>query len=405
MKKENIFKSAEIMIPKYRDLSKWSVIACDQFTSEKEYWRSAEELIVDAPSSLDFILPEAYLGSEEETIRKARISEKMKSVDGSDFDIFNGFVFVERTFSDGSVREGVVGMLDLEEYDYSPDSKSRIRATEETVVSRIPPRVEIRREAVYELPHIMVFVPSNCNVIDKAKTISSRLKPVYDFELMLGGGHIRGCKLSGVDADNLSEEIAKYEQSTEGVLYAIGDGNHSLAAAKAHYSDLKEKLGKDALSHPARYALCEIVNIGSESIVFEPIFRIVTNCDVNDFLESLDEETSGTGSQQITVITKDVRSEMNFTSPSSPLTVGSVQTFIDSYISGHPGTVCDYIHGKKELIKLSDQDGAVGFLFDGIRKENLFDYVTKNGAYPRKTFSMGDARSKRYYLEMRKIVK
>ncbi|MBR3639591.1 MAG: DUF1015 family protein [Clostridia bacterium] len=393
------------MIPKYKDLSRWSVIACDQFTSDKGYWESVEKQIDGKPSTLDYILPEAYLGTEEEKIRTARIGEKMKSVSLSDFETFNSFVYVIRTLQDGSIREGVVGMLDLEEYDYSADSKSRIRATEETVRSRIPSRVEIRRSAVYELPHIMVFVPSDCNVIDSAKAISSVEKPIYDFDLMMGGGHVKGYKLSGSSAVELSSAVSDYERSKKGVLYAIGDGNHSLAAAKANYENLKAQLGENALAHPARYALCEIVNIGCESIVFEPIYRIVGNCDAYDLLKKLDEETSGTGKQQITVITKDVRSEMNFTSPTSPLTVGSVQNFIDAYLRNVPDAFCDYIHGKKELTYLSLQEGVVGFLFDGIRKEDLFDYVSKYGPYPRKTFSMGDAKSKRYYLEMRKIVK
>ena len=405
MKKCNIFASAEIMIPKNIDFTKWSVIACDQFTSDPDYWKKAEELIGGAPSTLDYILPEAYLGTDFEKIKTESIKKKMESVNEEDFDIFNGFVYVRRTFEDGSVREGVVGALDLEEYDYSIDSKTKIRATEETVKSRIPARVEIRKNASYELPHIMVFVPADCDLIDTAKSLSSGSEPAYDFDLMLGGGHITGYKLSGTSADEFQSTVARFEKSRSGVIYAIGDGNHSLAAARANYCNLKEKLGKDALNHPARYALCEIVSIGSESIVFEPIYRIVTGCDTDVLLKSLDEVTSGTGKQQITVVTKDVKSEMNFTSPSSPLTVGSVQNFIDAYIKDLKGAECDYIHGKKDLIRLASREDAVGFLFDGIRKEELFDYVSEYGPYPRKTFSMGDAKSKRYYLEMRKIVK
>ncbi|MBR7033885.1 MAG: DUF1015 domain-containing protein [Clostridia bacterium] len=403
MKSETIFRNAEIMIPQNVDLSLWSVIACDQFTSDIDYWKSVEKLVANSPSTLDYILPEAYLGSEKEAETKKRIKEKMKAVNVSDYDIFDGFVYVVRTLPDGSVREGVVGAIDLEEYDYSPDSNSKIRATEETVQSRIPARVEIRKSADYELPHIMVFVPSECKIIDEAGLLVSGDDPLYDFELMMGGGHVKGYKITGNEADSLLKRIAAYEQSGRDVLYAIGDGNHSLAAAKARYSELKEEIGDIALSHPLRYALCEIINIGSDSIFFEPIYRIVTNCDVYDLLKALDEETSGTGTQQITVITKDIRSEMNFTSPSSPLTVGSVQNFIDGYLNHFPKAQCDYIHGRKDLIKLSLKDGAVGFIFDGIDKEDLFEYVSRYGPYPRKTFSMGDARSKRYYLEMRKI--
>ncbi len=403
MKSETIFRNAEIMIPKNVDLSLWSVIACDQFTSDIDYWKSVEKLVANSPSTLDYILPEVYLGSEKEAETKKRIKEKMKAVNISDYDIFDGFVYVVRTLPDGSVREGVVGAIDLEEYDYSPDSNSKIRATEETVQSRIPARVEIRKSADYELPHIMVFVPSECKIIEEAGLLVSGDDPLYDFELMMGGGHVKGYKVIGKEADSLLKRIAAYEQSGRDVLYAIGDGNHSLAAAKARYSELKEEIGDVALSHPLRYALCEIINIGSDSIVFEPIYRIVTNCDVYDLLKALDEETSGTGTQQITVITKDIRSEMNFTSPSSPLTVGSVQNFIDGYLKHFPKAQCDYIHGRKDLIKLSLKDGAVGFIFDGIDKEDLFEYVSRYGPYPRKTFSMGDARSKRYYLEMRKI--
>ncbi len=402
--KKTIFSSADIMFPRRFDLKSWSVIACDQFTSDPGYWEEVKRIVGESPSTLDFILPEAYLGTEREALINQRIVRAMDNVREDDFDVFRGFVYVRRTLPCGLVREGLVGMLDLEEYDYSHDSESRIRATEETVISRIPARKAIRDAAKYELPHAMVFVSSECDVIAAARSLSSGLCPLYDFDLMMDGGHIIGYKLDGALSDSVSERICEYENGSSGVLYAIGDGNHSLAAAKAHYECVKKEIGRESARHPSRYVLCEIVNISDASIVFEPIYRIVKGCDPDNLISELGKITGDKGDQRISVVTRNCSFDTCFSAPSSSLTVGSVQDFIDGYIAENPGAECDYIHGKEELLALSSLDGSVGFVFDGVKKEDLFRHISANGPYPRKTFSMGDARSKRYYLEMRKIV-
>ncbi len=404
MKKSNVFSSAKIMLPKDTPLDKWAVIACDQFTSEPEYWEKAEKITRGYRSALDLILPEAYLETDKAFEKTERINRAMNEIKESDFDVFKGFVFVERTLSDGKVRKGVVGMIDLEEYDYTVGSHSAVRSTEATVLSRIPPRREIRKKALYEIPHVMLFVPADCQIIEHAEKLSDNLDAVYDFELMLGGGRIRGYKIDGRSSEDLTEKITEYESSRNGLLYAVGDGNHSLAAAKSHYEEIKKQIGAEAFDHPSRYALCEIVSIGDDSIQFEPIYRIVKNCDVDDLFAQLSDICAKEGKQEVSCVSANKEFKTYFSVPSHPLTVGSLQNFIDGYLKEHPRASCDYIHGKNELLDLSNEDGNAGFIFDGIKKDELFGYVDKNGPYPRKTFSMGDAKSKRYYLEMRKIV-
>ena len=403
MKNDTVFSAAEIMIPSSYPLEKWSVIACDQFTSDPGYWSKAESITSGSPSSLDLILPEAYLGTEKEQMKTLEISSAMKNINENDFDIFNGFVLTMRKLSTGQVRKGIVGKIDLEEYDYVPDSASRVRSTEATVTSRIPPRKKIRQEAIYELPHVMLFAPVGCPVIPYAESVCAGDRPLYDFELMLGGGSIKGFRINGEKAEKLTNVISEYENKGGAVLYAIGDGNHSLAAAKAHYEELKDRLGSSAKEHPARYALCEIVGIEDESIQFEPIYRIVKNCDSEDLLNKLSAATNKNDGQKISVVTRFGRYDTAFDPPLHPLTVGSVQQFIDAYLINNPSATCDYIHGLEEINALAKEPGCVGFIFDGVEKTDLFPYVEEHGPYPRKTFSMGDAKSKRYYLEMRKI--
>ena len=404
MNMNTIFSSAKILLPDVSDPEKWAVIACDQFTSEPDYWEKCEKLIGSSPSAYDFILPEAFLGTGKEAEKKEMILKAMQTVDTYPTYTVDGFIALERTLPDHTVRRGIIGKLDLEHYDYSLVSSSLIRATEKTVVSRIPPRVRIRSEATVELPHILVFTRPGCGFIKKAFLLKEGKSPDYDFELMMGGGHVRGYSLTGEAKTELEEWIVSYEKENTDILFAVGDGNHSLAAAKAFYEQLKTNLGPRALDHPARYALCELVDIADDSICFEPIYRIMTKCDPEDVLRKLSVICSADGEQKFKTITADSEQEMSFSDPCHPLTAGTIQSFIDEYIKENPGVKCDYIHGEENLLNLARNERTVGFLFDGIEKKELFKQIAENGTYPRKTFSMGEAKSKRYYYEMRSLI-
>ena len=406
--KKTIFSSAGILLPKFSSdpakMSKWAVIACDQFTSEPEYWDKCRELISGESSAYDYIMPEAYLETEIEDTHNAEIEKNMKGFDQSLLNEIDGLLYIERTLPNGTARHGIVGKIDLEAYDYSVGSTSPVRATEATVVERIPPRRKIRASAKVELPHILILIDDTIGVIAEAKSQANVTAPVYDFDLMLGGGHITAYALTGASLAAVEAKIAEYEEGKTGVVYAMGDGNHSLAAAKAHWENVKRETGD--MFHPARYALCEITALSDESLVFEPIYRIVKNCDKADFLNQLSKITTDEKrDQSITVICGNERKNLWFDSPSHALTVGTLQIFIDEYVKSHPGVVCDYIHGEESLYKLSEAEDTVGFLFDGMDKSELFPYVEAHGSLPRKTFSMGEAESKRYYIELRQITK
>lgn len=406
MKSKTAFGPADILLPKVADMSRWSVVACDQYTSEPEYWQKTAEIVGDAPSTLNLILPEIYLGRPDTPDRIAGINKKIREyLSTGIFEVHkNAMVYVERTQSDGKVRKGIVGAIDLEKYDYRPGSRSEVRATEATVADRIPPRLEIRRYAEIELPHIMILIDDpQFSVIEPV----SRRKdaPVYDFELMQGGGHIKGYLLSESETASVENALSALGEGKE-MLFAMGDGNHSLATAKEHYERLKrENPGKDMSDHPARYALCEMVNLHSPALEFEAIHRIVKVSDPYKLIMemSLALGLSGIRSEQRVKIHRNytVR-DLYIREPLSALSVGSVQTFLDNYISENGGEI-DYIHGEEALKKLAGEEGVIGFEFEPIKKYELFPAVISGGSLPRKTFSMGSADDKRYYLEARKI--
>jgi len=408
---KTIFSAADIYLPAYAadsaEWSKWAVIACDQFTSEPQYWRDAAAISAGAPTALNLILPEAYLETSMEAEHKALVARTMKTLKQELCCHKDSMLYLERTLPDGRIRRGLIGKMDLEAYDYTPGSSSAIRATEATVLERIPPRVAIRREADYELPHIMVLIDDTEGIFPYLQANRDAYLPTYDFELMLGGGRAAGRRITGDALTAVTEKIAAYENSRAGgLVYAMGDGNHSLASAKAHYMNLRETLGDAALTHPARWALVELVALSDSALDFEPIYRVVLGCDTEDFLSALYAVTEeGTGkAQSVTAVTEAGQKTVYFTNPTHALTVGTLQEFIDAYIAAHPGVKCDYIHDEASLIALSQRPGCVGFLFDGMAKEELFPYVCEFGTLPRKTFSMGEARSKRYYIEARQIV-
>ncbi len=406
------FNRADILIPKDVDMQKWSVVACDQYTSEPEYWNEVEKTVGDAVSTLKITLPEIYL-------EEGGVAERIKKINATMLDyinreIFNeyknSYIYLERTLADGSVRQGIVGMVDLEEYDFSKGSQSLVRATEGTVLERIPPRVKIRENASLELPHVMLLID------DKEKNIieplaEMKLKMVYDFELMQGGGHVKGYLIE--NADELDEKLfelskkdvfeAKYGVSKKGVLqYAVGDGNHSLATAKTCWEALKAQGAKE---HPARFALAEVVNLHSDSLKFEPIHRVLFEVDAENFVKEfksyLGADTTP-DKQWAEVVVGEKKEKLYIHSAKSNLSVGSVQSFVDYYLEKFGGKV-DYIHGDEVVYNLAKGEGCVGILLGTMEKQDLFPTVILDGALPRKTFSMGHACDKRFYLECRKI--
>ena len=413
------FRAADVLLPDMTktDAKKWAVVACDQFTSEPEYWESAEREVGDAPSTLRLILPEVYLSETESRISKinATMNEYLGSVLVEHKD---SMIYVERTQSDGDVRRGVVLAVDLEEYDYKKGANALIRATEATVVERIPPRVAIRRGAAIELPHVMMLIDDpDCSVIEPLTDKDGEI--AYDTELMLGGGHIKGRFLSCEEKKSLAKALddlvspesmsARYgEENLAPLLFAVGDGNHSLASAKAAYEEIKAKIGADAAStHPARYALVEVVNVHDASLKFEPIYRVMFGVDPTDVLAELIKYASSlcgsASAQTVRYVSADGEGTLTVDAPVRQLTVGTLQDFIDEYIKSHEGAEVDYIHGINSTETLARREGAIGFIFDGMGKSDLFKTVIFDGALPRKTFSMGHAEDKRYYLEARKI--
>ena len=413
------FAPADILLPDMTktDARKWAVVACDQFTSEPEYWESAEREVGHAPSTLRLILPEVYLNETESRISKinATMTEYLAGVLVEHKD---SMIYVERTQSDGDVRRGVVLAVDLEAYDYKKGANALIRATEATVVERIPPRVAIRRGAAIELPHVMMLIDDpECSVIEPLTGKDGEI--AYDTDLMLGGGHIKGRFLSCEEKKSLAKALddlvspesmsARYgEENLAPLLFAVGDGNHSLASAKAAYEEIKARIGADAAStHPARYALVEVVNVHDASLKFEPIYRVMFGVDPDDVVAELKKYVSalsGTASAQtVRYVSADSEGTLTVDAPVRQLTVGTLQDFIDEYIKSHKGVEVDYIHGINSTETLARREGAIGFVFDGMGKADLFKTVIFDGALPRKTFSMGHAEDKRYYLEARKI--
>lgn len=414
------FKAGNILIPKNIDMSKWSVVACDQYTSEPDYWNEVKKIVGDSPSTLNLTLPEIYLEDSDVEERIKNINESMKKMleDGIFTEYKDSMIYLERTQSDGKVREGVIGIVDLEDYSYEKGSQTLIRATEKTVIERIPPRMKVRENAELELPHIMILID------DESKTIIENLKKevkqtdvVYDFDLMQNGGHIKGYKLNDESIHEIINKLGhladkeyfeeKYGVKDKGVLlFAMGDGNHSLATAKACYEKLKETMSEEEyLNHPARYALVELVNLHSEALEFEAIHRVLFDVDVDDLINSLNDyyeiNEEGNG-QKFELITKDMDKVLYISNPKSNIPVGSIQIFLDEYLQGHNGKI-DYIHGEDVTKELGSKEGNVGIVFDSMSKNDLFKTVILDGVLPRKTFSMGHSNDKRFYLEARKI--
>lgn len=417
---------ADILLPRFaKDTEKmkaWSVVACDQYTSEKEYWDGVSQTVGDQASTLRLTIPEIYLNDAdiETRIQKANRTMEQYLNEGVFAEYKNTYVFVERTLASGVKRLGIVGMVDLEDYDYRVGSKTKIRATEGTVIERIPPRLKVRKDAVIELPHIMLLIDDETkSIIEPNAALTGDFEKLYDFDLMQNSGHITGYKMSDAAADALDQKLAalgdldafnqKYgTEETSPLIYAMGDGNHSLATAKTYYENLKAELGEDAVKNsPARYALCELVNLHDDSLEFEAIHRVVFGADGNDFLKELGKkytlslEAHAEGQQFVFVFGGEEKT-VTVTNPEEYLTVATVQKTLDEFLKNHGGEV-DYIHGEDVVRKLCRDGKNFGIIFEAMDKADLYPSVIRDGALPRKTFSMGEACDKRFYTEARKI--
>ena len=451
------FSPADILLPDGPeiDLAKWSVVACDQFSSQPEYWAEAEKIVGDAPSALRLILPEAQLNAPDVDEHIAAINQAMEDClsRGLFRSLPDSLAYVERTQSDGKVRRGLVGKIDLERYDFTPGSGSLIRATEGTVLSRIPPRVRVRRDAPLELPHVMLLIDDPSNTVlgplteaVKADSLSkggtgdgAGMGKLYNFPLMLGGGAVAGWRLTAAQKDAAADALAALctpaEQARKyGVpgaaplLFAVGDGNHSLATAKQCWEDLKATLSEaERVDHPARYALVEVVNLHDDALQFEPIHRVLFDTDpaavIHAFREAwpdayetgtdaaskaehsgrtADSETTNNSGHTILFVWHGRELSLTVPHPTAQLAVGTLQAFLDGYTAEHGGAV-DYIHGDDTARELGERPGNLAFLLPPMGKDQLFKTVIADGVLPRKTFSMGHAQDKRYYLEARKI--
>lgn len=369
---DRIFTPADILLPKAgSDMTRWAVVACDQFSAQPEYWEELSAFVADAPSALRLMLPEAYLGAPDLARRKAAMTEAMKNylVGGIFQNIPDSYIFVERTLPNGKVRRGLVGKLDLEAYDWTPGSTSPVRSTEATVPERLPTRVELRRNAVLEMPHIVLFIDDPSDSVLGCAVPGDTL---YDFDLYGGGGHLCGRRLTGDAAQTVCAAIDALPGE---IRFAMGDGNHSLAAAKNRWEELKA--AGAPMDHPARYALAELENLRDDAVDFYPIHRVLFGTDEGGFIRELSGKDTG---------------EL----------VAEADAFCRAYIAEHGGTV-DYIHGEEEARRMGSQPGCAAILLPTLPKAELFPHIASAGNYPKKSFSVGHSLDKRWYLECRRI--
>lgn len=414
---------ATILLPRPgTDLSRYSVIACDQFTSQPDYWQKVRDYVGNTPSTLGMILPEIYLAQPDAKERIQRIHRTMEryQAEGVFVPLRHAMVCVRRTLSDGSLRRGIVGLIDLEQYDYRPGSDSLIRATEQTVLERLPPRMEIRQGAPLELPHVMLLVDDEQEpLIQPICDEYQQMEPLYDFDLMLGSGHLSGYRLDDASAQRLTaglEKLADPEVFSKRygisgrtpLLFAVGDGNHSLAAARACWERIKHTLPPEqAAAHPARYALAEVCSLHDPSLQFRAIHRVVFDVNPTQLMSALKHRYHilpgvHPQGQTITALWRDQEEVFTILDPPCQLATGSLQQFLDGYLRVHRGRE-DYIHGRETVRTLAAQPDTIGFLLPAMEKSMLFKTVVLDGALPRKTFSMGQALDKRFYLEARRI--
>lgn len=393
------FETADILLPK-KIKNNWAVIACDQFTSDEKYWQKVTSEVGDDISTLNLIFPEIFLEKEpQKTIEKINNNMKEYLENGVFEEYKNSMIFVSRKQIDGLVMDGIVGCVNLDDYDYKSTAKKPIRASEKTVEERIPPRVEIRKNALLEFPHILLLIDDpEFSVVEKAAEKINENQKLYDLDLMLGGGNVKGYLLNDEQIKAVQSAIEKLGEGDDKLVFAVGDGNHSLATAK--------KCAEISSSPQSKQALVEIVNIHSKAINFEPIYRVLFNCDVeqvlDDFVNENGGEYNGGDAQYFTVCFGENTKKIGL-KPTAKLPVGTLQKFLDEYLQKNKQIKIDYIHGEDDLKKLCKEKNTLGFLFDGMKKDELFEAIKQDGSLPRKTFSMGHAVDKRYYVEGRRI--
>jgi len=409
-------KPCDILIPQNPGIyDKWAVIACDQFTSQPEYWENVSKITSGFPSTFDIIFPEVYLDCGDMKNRIDSINKKMDEYIKSGIfqNIEKSFILVDRTLPGGKHRKGLMTAFDLECYDYGKNAGSLIRATEGTVIDRLPPRVAIRENAALEVPHIMILID------DPGKTVieplfNKSLQLLYDFELMLGSGRLTGRRVC--EEEDIIQILSALEylresagSDTHPFLFAVGDGNHSLASAKVHWENIKKTLPAGQIAgHPARFALAELVNLHDDSLEFESINRICFNTDPERFLKEFEEyfskKTVQNSKHQVFKYSYGkVRGEIEIQNCSHFLEIGTLQEFLD-YKSSVSNIKIDYIHGEDAVYELSSRPDAIGFVVPAMNKNDLFKSIEFSGALPRKTFSMGEAAQKRFYFECRAII-
>lgn len=422
LNKKTGFYAADILLPKNENWTKWSVVACDQFTSQPEYWQAVKETVGDAASTLKLILPEANLNAPDVEQSIGKINETMDTyLEQGVFTMYpEAMIYIERTQSDGKIRHGLIGAIDLEQYDFTPGNGALVRATEGTVLTRIPPRVKVREHAAIELPHVMLLIDDpEKTVIEPLTASAEQMQPLYGFELQQGGGYLKGYLMTEAQKQKTLEALAalateeemekKYGMAgQEPLLFAVGDGNHSLATAKRCYEDQKAVTPEEKWAElPARYALIEVVNNHDDALQFEPIHRVLFGVDPKAVLEALKRyypnayEGIGDG-QVIGYCYEGTKGNITIPDPTMQLAVGSLQAFLDEYVKGTDIEI-DYIHGDGAAAELGSRAGNMGFLLPAMQKQELFKTVIADGVLPRKTFSMGHAQDKRYYTEARKI--
>ena len=404
----SIVKNFPLLLPKQADMSKWAVIACDQHTTDEAYWNKLKSYIGNAPSTLNLILPEIYLKDSDVDDRIKSINETMvRYCEEGLFEEINGYVLTERTLSDGRKRLGIVASVDLDEYDYTKDDV-KIRSTEQTIEDRLPIRIHIRKNAIIELPHILLLIDDDQrSIILPLYEQREKFKKLYDFDLNMNGGHIRGYEIPkeylGEEKFNalLSPDVQekKYGKNA-GLLFAIGDGNHSMATAKKCWENLKKTLTpEERENHPARYVLCEIINVYDEALDFLPIHRNIFCANPSDFVEGLKQAL--TGNSFISVVTANGKEKIPCPSDAGK-TIVTVQKYIENYRQKAPIRV-EYVHETRKVIGDGKKDGGVGILMPSFPKNELFPYVIKKGKLPKKAFSIGEEKTKKYYIEAKRI--
>ena len=415
---DKLFIPGNILLPKNADMELWSVIACDQYTSQPEYWDNVALRVGNAPSTLKLILPEAYLETKDTLEETEIINRTMKKYldEGVFKTVENSYIYVERSLTVDKTRRGLVGLIDLEAYNYRPDSVSPVRATEGTVESRLPPRVKIREGACLELPHIIVFIDDPENTVFKGLDDGEKL---YDFNLMDDGGHITGKRVCGEAADRVQSALAALTEpeylekryALKGkapVVIAMGDGNHSLATARLCWEKIRETLTPaERENHPARFGLAELVNIHDASITFEPIHRVIFETETESYFKEAKSyfksiKGEGKSSHKISLACGGKTEEISVTGLTIGNLIATSQRFCMEYIKNHGGKL-DYIHDDDTALEMAEREGCAGLLLPAMDKNELFPSIMETGAFPPKSFSIGPARDKRYYLECKKI--